>query len=266
MVFLAILGLAVGVFSGLLGVGGGVLIVPALTFLPPLWGMMAFPIHGATGISAVQGFFGGLTSLWTHYRRGAVHPVLVWPLVLGSLVGGISGGVVSGFLPDLALYMIFALILLTTLVFAFTHPGVDEHPESEEELAASAMSFPAGILIGGGISFISAQIGIGGAILLLPILIFLKGISTRVAIGTGAGFVVVTAMSASIGKLMVNLVPFPEVIWVSAGSLLGGTLGARLSHHMPPRFLRTLMLVVIIVTLIRVSLEIFRLYIGASAV
>jgi uncharacterized protein len=262
MIFLTVLGFFVGIFSGLLGVGGGILMVPALAFLPPFWGLPAFGVHLATGMAAVQGFVAGLSSLVTHYRKGAVCLKLITPLVLGSLVGGVLGGIVSGYLHAITLYIIFALVLLATLASAvFLHippesPTDSEHPEQYR------MRFWSGILIGGGISFVSANIGIGGSILLLPILIYIQKVPTRIAIGTGAGFIVVTALSSVIGKLVVNLVPFPDALWVSGGAILGGTLGARLSHHLSAAFLRKLMHALVVLTLIRILYEIVHLLNG----
>lgn len=255
--FLTLLGLATGMLSGLLGIGGGLVIVPALVFLPPLVGLPSYSIHLATGIAAVQATLSGISSVWTHARKQSVLFKLAASLTAGSFVGGLLGGLISAMVPALALYIVFALTLLATLIFAWViqPPGEDNKPENPKDITLPLWQ---GLLIGGGISFVAANVGIGGSVLLLPILIYFKGISTRLAIGTGAAFVVVTAFSGSIGKLVMNLVPFPDVVWVSVAAMLGGMVGARLSHKTHAAFLRRLLLGFVVLTLLRVLVEIYR--------
>lgn len=256
--FLTLLGFVVGIFSGLLGIGGGVLMVPALVFLPSLLGIHPYTVHMATGIAAVQGFVGGLSSFATHYRKGAVLLSLIGPLALGSVLGGLLGGIVSGLVSALFLYSLFAVILLMTLVAAFFFPAKDRVTTENSEVLP-CLPWRNGVLVGGGISFLAANTGIGGAVLLLPFLIYTRHIPIRLAIGTAAGIVVVTSLSAVIGKALVHLVPFADAFWVSGGALLGGAFGARLSHHLSPVFLKRLLLVMVAVALVRVLVEIFQI-------
>lgn len=256
---LTLLGLIVGTISGLLGVGGGILMVPAMVFVLPFWGIGGFDIHQASGVSALQSLLSGITSVITHFRRGAVVPALVYPLIWGGLLGGFTGGYISAWVPQFYLYLIFAVVLAVTLISTVILP-TPAHDSDSENSPLTGFAFWPGFCISGVISFISANIGIGGSVLLLPILIYLKKVPVRIAIGTGASLVVITALSAVIGKWLTHQVPMPAALWVSLGAMVGGTLGARLSHKLSTTFLQQLLSLLMLITLVRIIYEMILIF------
>ncbi len=249
-VYLSLLGAFIGFISGLLGIGGGVLTVPALLTLPPLWGEAAYSIQMATGISMVQSFAGSFSGLWVHARKGMLRFSILLPLITGSLCGGFLGGVFSSVIPTLGLYLLFAGTLVLVLGISLFQQIV-HLPTSEDFTTTSPLGFGRGFLIGGGISFLAANTGIGGAAILMPILIYLQKIPTRVAIATGAGFVVLTALSAILGKWLTHLLPLQDALWLSLGALVGGMLGGLCSHRFSPTLLQRLLIVFIVLALVR---------------
>lgn len=257
--FLLFIGLVVGIVAGILGIGGGILMLPALVFLPPIQGFTPYNIQVATGISAVQSFVSSFSGVWIHYSRGAIHPSLIGSFIAGGGVGGFLGGIVSGLIPGLFLYIVFAIILGVSLFLALVPLKRAEERLNESSFSNLRFTPTGRFLTGSIVSFLAANTGTGGAILLLPILTYVMQVPTRLAIGTSACFVLVTSLTAVIGKWIMHLIPLPDVLWVSGGAFFGGALGAHLSHYLPASLLRKLILLLIFLTLLRVFFEIYTL-------
>ena len=107
IIFLILLGLVAGVFSGLIGVGGGVIIVPALVFL------LGFSEHAAQGTTlALLVPPIGLLAAWTYYQQGYVDIKAAGLICLGFLVGGFLGAKFADHLSNLALERVFGVVML----------------------------------------------------------------------------------------------------------------------------------------------------------
>lgn len=257
-VFLIGLGFLIGILAGLLGIGGGILMVPALIFLPPMWGHPSYGIYEATGISAVQALMAGISGAYAHAKKHAVDTALLMPLALGSVLGGFLGGLVSGMVSELVLYALFESLLLlqlmTILLFAKKATPMEAGLGGQKPVG-----WVMGGVIGVGVGLVAANTGVGGALILLPILIYLFHVPTRLAIGTGAAFVVFTAASASLGKWMMGLIPLEDAFLVSLGSLAGGYIGGILSHKLPVAILQKLLLMLVLLAFIRILFQIIAL-------
>lgn len=102
-----LLGLAAGILSGILGIGGGIVVVPALVFL---FGMSQHEAQGTTLAMLVPPI--GLLAVWAYYRQGFVNiPVAAW-ICVGFFFGGLLGGKIATAIPDVILSKIFGVGLL----------------------------------------------------------------------------------------------------------------------------------------------------------
>lgn len=245
--WLLLLGAGVGVLAGLLGVGGGIVMVPALLFLPPFWGAKAFDIVQATAISSLQCLASGLMAIVAHARRGAMSWLVLWPLALGTLLGSALGGLWSAWIPQVWLYALFCLILILTLSKKSLPPDAEGSDRSFQPTRGLAEQF----LVSGGIGFLSANTGVGGAILLLPYLVYRLGVPVRLAIGCGAGYVVFTALGSVAGKWAADVVPWEPTLWIAFGAMVGAALGARLSHQVPVVWLMRGLKILVLVSLVK---------------
>ncbi|MGR3762337.1 sulfite exporter TauE/SafE family protein (plasmid) [Roseobacteraceae bacterium NS-SX3] len=178
-------GVAGGVLAGLLGVGGGIVIVPALYIALSLTGMEpALTMQVAVGTSLATIVFTSLSSGYGHYRKGAIDMALLrlWaPSILaGVVVGGVLGGVVSGNV----LIAVFAVVAaLVALDMILRKPATHPEPKSFSKPVWAGFGALAGA--------VSAMMGIGGGTVCVPLLNFL-GYDIRKAVGTSAaiGFVI----------------------------------------------------------------------------
>lgn len=232
-----------GILAGLLGVGGGIVIVPALYFALSLTGSNpALTMQVAVGTSLATIVFTALSSSWGHYKRGALDMALLkrWApaILVGVIIGGLLGGVVSGYI----LVAVFATVAaLVALDMIFRKPGNSGPPRSFSPRAWAATGVFAGA--------ISAMMGIGGGTVCVPVLNFL-GYDIRRAVGTSAaiGFVIGlpgALIYAGTGLGQSGLPPFSigYVNLVAAALIIPLTtsfahVGVRIAHTISQRALR----------------------------
>lgn len=253
-------GVVGGVLAGLLGVGGGIVIVPALYLALSMAGMdPALTMQMAVGTSLATIVFTSLSSGYGHYRRGAIDMALLrlWApsILVGVVVGGILGGLVSGYV----LIAVFAAVaFLVALDMILRRPG--------DGPAARSFSRPVWAGLGVVAGAVSAMMGIGGGTVCVPLLNFL-GYDIRRAVGTSAaiGFVIglpgaliymITGFGAeglppgSVGY--VNLLAAAVIIPLSTSF---ARVGVSLAHSIPRRALRLAFGVFLLLTSFRMILD-----------
>lgn len=238
-----------GVLSGLLGVGGGLIIVPLLLTLPAM--ALGHPLMAMgliTGLSAFQGVVAGVSATRKFLQAGLV--VVAWLPVLASinLLGATLGGVVSRTLPDVVLTALLAAVLVVALAMVWRQP-TPQHPTTDADtplpphppwhVTAAAV----------GVSLLAGALGVGGAFLINPQLWILGRLPLKRAIATGGVLMTFTSLGSLTGKASTGLVPWQYALTAALGSALGGYLGARWLKHWPDLALKRLKLAVYIVSL-----------------
>lgn len=235
---LVALGLTGGTLSGLLGIGGGLVIVPLLLYVPHWLGFGEIDIRTASAVAVVQVTAATLSGTLAHRRRGGVHARLAVTMAVASATGALLGGVISAaVLPDLLLRSTAVLATIAALMM-FLPARVDASAVAVEP-GAVPFNVPlvctAGLLIG-------LVIGLNGsgAFLMMPVLIYLVGVPTRTALGTVLAVGFPTALAAAFGKFATGQVPLAMTAVVVVGAIVGAQLGSWLSARTPARVLRWL--------------------------
>lgn len=236
------LGVFAGVLAGLLGVGGGLVIVPMLAALYHLQGFEpALVMQLAIGTSLATIVFTSVSSGMAHHRRGAVRWPLVAQLSTGIVLGGWLGGFLAVWLGGMALALLFGVFELLIARQMFSGHA----PAAGRAIPGSVTNALAGAAIG----VVSALLGIGGATLTVPWLTW-HAIDIRAAVGTSAacGFPIALVGAAGFvlsGWNQPDLPPgssgfiyWPAVGAISAASVLAAPLGARLAHRLDRVHLR----------------------------
>jgi uncharacterized membrane protein YfcA len=235
-------GVIAGLLAGLFGVGGGVVVVPALLFVFARAGLSASWIpHLAVGTSLAAIVATGATSAYAHHKRSSVRWDLVARLAPGIVAGAWAGAAVAGLLPDLWLKRIFAAFLLYVGLRMLVH---------RRNAAHRAMPGTAGMLAAGaGIGGLSALVGIGGGTMTVPFLSRV-GMEMRGAVATSAACGVPIALAGAIGFMAVGwgreglpaastgFVYWPAVVAILVASVPAAPLGAHLAHRLPVNLLR----------------------------
>lgn len=237
-----VLGAFAGVMAGLLGVGGGLIIVPALVWIFRGQGMNdAIIMHLAIGTSLATIVVTSISSVRAHHRRGAVLWPVFWQLTPGIVVGAWLGAAVADALSSLALQKVFALFVLAMSA----QMGFGAKPAPHRNLPETIGM----IAVGGIIGTVSAIVGIGGGSLTVPFLTWCN-VSIRQAVATSAACGLPIALAGSIGFVITGLntanlpawslgyVYGPALVGIALVSMLSAPLGARLAHTLPTEMLK----------------------------
>ena len=255
-------GIVGGVLAGLLGVGGGIVIVPALYLALSSVGMdPAITMQVAVGTSLATIVFTSLSSGYGHFKRGAIDMELLRLWAPSLLVGVITGALLGGYVSGLILVGVFAVVAaLVAIDMIFRKPTDDLAVRSFSKLVWAAIGTVTGAL--------SAMMGIGGGTIGVPLLNFL-GYDIRRAVGTSAaiGFIiglpgavvyVLTGLGAeglppfSLGY--VNLVAAAIIIPLTSSFV---HVGVKLAHSIPRRALRFAFGIFLMITSLRMFLDLF---------
>lgn len=236
-------GLVAGTLAGLLGVGGGIVIVPVLYHLFTLLGIdESVRMHVAVGTSLATIIPTSIMSSRAHRKKGSLDMALIKRLMPSVIVGVIAGSIASRYLSGAVLTAVFATVgLVVALNMAFKKDGF---------AVGNGLPGPAGTaLLGGGIGGISTLMGIGGGTLSVPILNALR-VPMHTAVGTGAMLGMVISFPGALAFLYNGLgVPLRPPMSVGYVNLLGMALivpatmlttgfGAKLAHSIDARRLR----------------------------
>lgn len=238
------IGVLVGFAAGLLGIGGGVVMVPLLVFVFTASGIAPDQVlHIALGTALAAMVFTSLSSMRAHHAHGAVDWKVARSMSPGMLVGSFGAALVAGLIPTRPLALGF-----TGLVFyAATQILLDLKPPGSRELPGGPGLFAAGALIGA----VSSLLAAGGAFLTIPFLAWCK-VPLRRAIGTAAanglpiaiagtaGYVINGVRAEGLPAFSVGYVYLPALALVVSTSMLTAPLGARLAHRLPVKQLRTI--------------------------
>jgi uncharacterized membrane protein YfcA len=252
------IGAVAGVLAGLLGIGGGLVIVPALA---AIFALQGFPdnllMHFALGTSLATIVPTSIASLLAHHRRGSVHWGAVRSLTPGILLGALTGAWLAGQSSSEGLRVFFGCFeVLVALQLLF-----DRQPGAHRDLPGVFGQELAGILIGA----VSSLLGIGGGTLTVPYLRW-NGIDIRAAVGTAATCGLPIALAGSVGYAIAG--PGPEevtglnsgfIYWPAlAGIVLASVpmapLGAALAHRLPHKLLVRIFALVLAVIGVRMIL------------
>lgn len=236
-ILLALSGLAAGAFGAMLGLGGGILIVPILTL------GFGLPLSAAVGTSLVCVIATSTGAAAVNVRAGRADVRLGITLGAGTVVGALTGALVAGFLPERVVAALFAALLgYTALTMLGRLRGgnteADEAPAGDPAApdgpdAPAYRSHRLTAALGG--SFlagnVSGLLGVGGGIVTVPLVHLVMGAPMRVAVATSNFMIGITAAAGAYAYLFRGDVDprqaGPMVVGVALGAALGASLGSR---------------------------------------
>jgi uncharacterized protein len=270
------LGLGVGVLSGLFGVGGGFLTTPLLIFygIPPT-------VAAASAASQVTG--ASVSGVFAHLRRGGVDMAMGAVLVAGGLIGAILGAFVFRLLQatgqiDTVINLLYVVLLggigglmMRDAIRSLRasrepgrpapakrrhHPLVAALPLRWRFYASGLYISPlAPLLLGIVTGILTVLLGVGGGFIMVPAMIYLLGMGTRVVVGTSLFQILfITAATTLIHAVTTKAVDIVLAALLLIGSVVGAQLGARLAQRLKPDYLRFLLAALVLIIAIRLAI------------
>lgn len=240
-----LLGIVAGVLAGLLGIGGGVVLVPVLAWLLPLYGVpKEAAVHAALASSMASIVVTSVSSARAHWRRGSLMwPTVAW-MVPGLLLGGWLGSLLAVHIPGNALrWVVAGYCFIVALQMFGSRKGDDGggmHTPAPRGWPMTAA--------GTGIGALSAVVGIGGGSMTVPLLVW-RGVAPVRAVGTSSACGVAIGLSSALGYALhappgalpahaIGYVYLPAAIGIAVASLFAAPWGTRLAHRIGGKALK----------------------------
>jgi len=246
MIFVALSlgGLAAGMLGGLLGIGGGILIMPLLRFL------MGFEPAYAAGTCVVAVFFTTVSGSFKHFKLGHIHFRSILPVIVSGLLSTLICSLLFCYLPhkdiwlDMATGGVFSLVAIRMMWeglsdYVKERPSMDSGQRIESSLLVK-------ITIGSAAGLLPGLLGIGTGAVLVPAFTFALNVPIKIAIGSSLACFSLNAFASSLLKLSQGFVQLSEIIPLCLGTVIGARFGATLNGKLNSRFLNILFGVVFI--------------------
>lgn len=237
------LGFAAGVLGSILGLGGGIIVVPVLTFF-------GYSPTLAASTSLFAAFSNAVASTISYTRQKRIQFSIGLKLGLLSIPGTILGAYISSGITPSLFKILFGLVLIVSAIYIFINRKIEskQHNQSKQVmLFAVGASFFAGI--------ISSLFGIGGGIVFVPLMVIVMGLSMKEAAPTSQ-FILLFASAAGLAAHSALGHPdFIQALLLAAGAFAGGFVGARLSVDIKEKRLKILVSIVMVAASIKLFID-----------
>jgi len=243
---LPLIGLIGGFFSGLLGLGGGVIMLPLLTFVGGV------PLKLATGTSLVHVFIASATGMFSHHRGRMVDLKVGFILGIAGVIGGFVGSFLSVPLSTRSLEYIYLFVVMLAVILLFIPQKFDDKNYKKRDSNKLA-----GIAIGLGVGSLTGLLGVGGGFIMIPLMTYFLKIPLRVTIGTSLLIILIISLGTLGAKVEIGHVDLIITLLVISGAVIGALLGAYVSRRTPVKFLRLILLSILVLILFTVGYKTF---------
>jgi uncharacterized membrane protein YfcA len=249
LLLIGCLGVVAGVLSGLLGIGGGIVMAPLLLYVPPLFGHDPLPMRVVAGLTMVQGLTACVAGGIMHRRFNFVSGELSLYMGGSIFIASLAGGAAARFVPNQALLFLFACLAFAAAVLMFVPTRQDSERPDVKELGFSRSR---AVFTASGVGLLGGMVGQGGSFILIPLMTSFVRIPTRIAVGSNLAIVFLSALAGCLGKAVTGqiewLLTLPIVLTVIPAATLGGFVSSRVGV----RNLRLLLALVIVVAAVRI--------------
>ncbi len=265
-------GAVAGAFGSLLGLGGGILIVPLLTL------GFGLPLREAVGVSLICVIMTSSAAAGVYLERHVANMRLGMTLELFTAFGALVGGSIAFLLSDQLLSFLFAALLLYVAATMARGRGAELEIEPEPDPHAVTLPEPGarqtafarlsgegyrvhslgfGVIGATGAGISSALLGIGGGVIKVPLMHLAMGVPLRIATATSNMMIGITAAASAVIYIIHGGID-PYVAGPTAiGVFIGATAGSRLGHRVDLRHLQLLFVVVLVYTAVQLLLRVF---------
>ena len=239
---IGVFGLLTGFLSGMLGIGGGIVMAPLLLYLPPMLGFESLPMRTIAGLTIVQGLVSSLLGSFAHHRLHFVSlrlsVVMGGTIFFAALAGGAGAKYVSN---QILLFAFGGLALAAAVLMALPLKENLENPETKE------MEFQdwRAVLVALTVGLLGGLVGQGGSFILIPLMIYFVRIPTRIAIGSNLAIVLLSSVAGFLGKAVTGQIEWMMSLPIVGAVFLSVGLGSLTSKKTPVKWLRRILAFII---------------------
>ena len=233
--WLILLGFAGGILGSMIGLGGGIIVVPVLTFL-------GFSPTAAASSSLFAALSNAIASTISYSKQKRIEYSLGLKLGLLSIPGTILGAVISSDVGHDIFKVLFGLVLISSAAYIFLRRNLES---KQKTITKQMMIFAIGASFFAGI--ISSFFGIGGGIIFVPLMVVGMGMAMKRAAPTSQLILLFASFSGVVTHSLLGHPDFTQAGLLAIGSFVGGLVGARLSIDIKERYLQILVSVVILI-------------------
>ncbi|MCM3598598.1 sulfite exporter TauE/SafE family protein [Metabacillus idriensis] len=238
--------------SGMLGIGGSIIKYPMLLYIPPLFGLAAFSAHEVSGISAVQVFFATIGGVWAYRKGGYLNKTLIIYMGASILIGSFIGGFGSKTMSEEGINLIYGILALIAAIMMFIpKKGIDDIP-LDQVIFNKWLAAVLALIVGVG----SGIVGAAGAFLLVPIMLVVLKIPTRMTIASSLAITFISSIGATVGKITTGQVDYYPALIMVVASLIASPLGAIAGKKVNTKVLQIILAVLIFATAVKIWMDI----------
>ncbi|MFC7746097.1 sulfite exporter TauE/SafE family protein [Lentibacillus kimchii] len=235
--------------GSLVGLGGGVIVIPVMLFLHSYSDAFAWATPQViVGLSLISIVFTAISSSISYYRNGQINSRIGLLFLIGSIPGGILGSWLNQFINTDHFTLYFG-ILMIALSFLFL---LKRDRQREERSKTPIVSV---VIISLIVGVLSGLFGIGGGAIIVPAMIFLFGLSVHTSAATSMFVIVFISIMSAGTHIALGHIEWEYVIFFIVGAWIGGTIGAKVNQHIKSNVLEWILRIMLIVVGIRLIFE-----------
>ncbi|TDM12725.1 sulfite exporter TauE/SafE family protein [Macrococcus lamae] len=248
ILLLSIIG-AIGAFlSGLVGIGGAIIIYPMIIFIPPLFGIDTISAHTASGLTAAQVFFSTMSGSFSQRKSSDLNRSIIIPMGSGILLGSLLGAYSGSLFDEVVINSVYTCLAVLAVVLMFWKVK----PEDTNYQHNSILLFIVALLIG----YVSGIVGAGGAFILVPVLLAVFKAPFRTVVTSSIVIAFISSSGTFLMKSITGEVDFIMMLPLIISSLLFAPIGTRVSKKTNPQILRYILAALIASASIKMLMEI----------
>jgi uncharacterized membrane protein YfcA len=247
-----VLGFVISVLSGLVGIGGGVILAPALMFVPPIFTSTSLDMKTVSGLTVVQALSACLSGAFGHHKHDTVNRQLVIWLGTALAASAFAGSVASRWATNESLMLLFAGLALVAAAMMFVPRNEESH---ENQPGGCQFDRGSALAISGGVGYLGGMVGQGGAFILIPLMLHVLKLPFRVVIGSSLAIVACSAVASLLGKIVAGQVSLELAIALALGAFPGAQLGSTLSFRTKATWLHRILAAVIAASAVHIVVE-----------
>jgi len=250
IVTLFAIGLVGSFISGMLGIGGAIIKFPMLLYIPTLLGVGSFTSHEVSGITAVEVLVTSISGVLAFRKGSYLNAQLIMIMGAAVLVGSLGGSFLSSGFSEEGVNIVYGIYaLLAAVLMLIPRKQV---PDTNEVTFNKPLAAALALFVGLG----SGIVGAGGGFLLVPIMLVILKIPTRVTIASSLAITFISSIGGSIGKISTGQVEWLPVIILSVAAIIAAPLGAKVAKSMNTRALQIFLALLITLTAVKIWTDI----------